>query len=104
LHIAFLLLELQAFTCFRIKGIHCDLRITLLSADHIVNIRSQGPLDVDGFILRVSLFIPVLPRSFANAGDLSFVRKVSETDTADAEVAQICVRTSADFTTIVVAG
>jgi len=50
-----------------------------------------------------SIFHSVLPRCFADAGDLTFVGEVSEADTADAEVTQISVGATADFATVVAA-
>jgi len=46
----------------------------------------------------------ILPRSFANAGDLAFIGEVAEAYTADAVVTQICVRTTAYFAAVIAAG
>ena len=45
-----------------------------------------------------------LPGRFSYAGDLALVGKLTEADTADTVLAEICMRTSADLTSVVLTG
>ena len=45
-----------------------------------------------------------LPGSLLNTGDLALVSQLSEADTADAVVSQVCVGSAADLAAIVAAG
>jgi hypothetical protein len=49
-------------------------------------------------------FLLALPACFFHARDLTFVRKFSEADTADAIFAEIGVRSSADFAPVIGTG
>ena len=67
------------------------------SGEHI----TDGIRDLHSF---ASFAIALLPACFLHAGDLTFVRQLSEADTANAVLAQISVRATADFASVVRSG
>ena len=45
----------------------------------------------------------LLPRRLLNAGNLTLVSEITEANTADAEFTEVCVGTSTDLTSVILA-